>query len=55
MIWLAGGRFVMGSNLFYREEQPARVASAAGAPMIISTTEELPCHARVRLWITTRW
>jgi formylglycine-generating enzyme required for sulfatase activity len=30
MIWLAGGRFVMGSNVFYPEEQPAHQCSVEG-------------------------
>src|ERR1700692_1678010 len=28
--WSPGGRFVMGSNKFYREERPARGATVAG-------------------------
>lgn len=30
MIWIAGGRFLMGSNEFYPEEQPAHHSSVAG-------------------------
>ena len=30
MIWIAGGRFLMGSNQFYPEEQPAHHSSVAG-------------------------
>ncbi len=30
MIWVAGGRFVMGSNLFYPEKQPAHQCSVEG-------------------------
>jgi formylglycine-generating enzyme required for sulfatase activity len=30
MIWIPGGRFVMGSNKFYREERPARTESVDG-------------------------
>jgi formylglycine-generating enzyme required for sulfatase activity len=30
MIWVAGGRFLMGSNAFYPEERPARPAAVDG-------------------------
>jgi formylglycine-generating enzyme len=30
MIWIPGGRFVIGSNKFYREERPARMESVGG-------------------------
>jgi sulfatase modifying factor 1 len=30
MVWIPGGDFVMGSNRFYREERPARVATVDG-------------------------
>ena len=30
MIWIAGGRFLMGSNLFYPEEQPVHYSSVEG-------------------------
>jgi formylglycine-generating enzyme required for sulfatase activity len=30
MVWIAGGRFLMGSNVFYPEEQPAHHASVPG-------------------------
>jgi sulfatase modifying factor 1 len=30
MIWVAGGRFLMGSDAFYREERPARVETVRG-------------------------
>lgn len=30
MVWIPGGRFQMGSNAFYREERPVRIASVEG-------------------------